>query len=132
MTRILTIILLAFNGIGAVYGGIMLTSDPSGWKLNMPVSMLEHSPFHDFLVPGLILLVVIGLGSLVVCALVILKIRRSASWVILMGFVLAVWIAVQMLMLRGVHYLQVIYALIGIVLMIMGIIDRKRELEGVG
>ncbi len=132
MGRILTIILLAFNGLGAVYGGIMLISDPSGWKLGLPISLLEDSPFDDFLIPGLLLLIVIGLGSLVVCGLVILRTRKNASWVIIAGFGMAVWIAVQILMIREVHYLHLIYAMAGIILMILGIIDRKRELEGTG
>ncbi|MEJ2594102.1 MAG: hypothetical protein P8100_03020 [bacterium] len=130
MTRILIIILLAFNGLGAVYGGIMLISDPSGWKLGLPISLLEHSPFEDFLIPGFILFIVIGLGNLVVCGLVILRTGKNASWVIVAGFALAVWIAVQLLMIRQVHYLHIIYAFVGILLMILGIIDRKRELEG--
>ena len=131
MIRIITIILLVFNGLGAVYGGIMLTSDPSGWKLGMPTSMLQYSPFDDFLIPGILLLVVLGLGSLVVCSLVIQRVRRYPSWVIVMGFTLCVWISVQMLMLRDVHFLHILYAGLGIVLMILGIIERKKEIEGV-
>ena len=131
MTRILIIILLAFNGIGAVYGGIMLIADPEGWKLGLPKSILQHSPFDDFLIPGIILFLVLGLGSLIVCALVILKVKKNPSWVILMGFVLSVWISVQMLMLRDVNFLHVIYGMIGLTLMIMGILERKKEiLEG--
>ncbi len=117
--------------MGAVYGGIMLISDPGGWKLKLPTGILQHSPFDNFLIPGIILFLVLGLGSLIVCALVILKVRKNPSWVILMGFVLAVWISIQMLMLRDVNYLQLIFGIIGLTLMIMGILERKKEiLEG--
>lgn len=129
MRRILIIILLAFNGIGAVYGGILLIADPEGWKLGIPTSVLKHSPFDDFLIPGIILFLVLGLGSLLSCALVILNTRRYPFWVILMGFILSVWISIQMLMLRDIHLLQILYAIIGLSLMILGILERKQEID---
>jgi len=130
MTRILSIILLAFIGLGAVYGGVMLISDPTGWKIGLHTGMLKYSPFSDFLIPGIILFIVLGLGSLVTCALATLKINRFPIWIIFFGFAIAVWISVQMLMLREVYFLQVIFGLIGITLMILGIIERKKEFDG--
>ena len=44
----------------------------------MPLSMLEGSPFKDYLIPGLILLVVLGLFPLVV--LYGLVRRRRWGW----------------------------------------------------
>lgn len=130
MTRILSIILLAFIGLGAVYGGVMLISDPTGWKIGMHTGMLKHSPFKDFLVPGIILFIVLGLGSLVTCAMATLHTPRYSLWIIFFGFAIAIWISVQMLMLREVYFLQVLFGAIGITLMILGIIERKREFEG--
>ena len=129
MSRILSIVLLAFNGIGALIGGLLLIADPTGWKLRLPLRLLQHSPFDNYLIPGIILFVVIGLGSLSVSALVIMRVRNSASWVILSGFTLAVWISIQILMIREVSTLQILYAMIGILLMILGIIERRKELD---
>jgi hypothetical protein len=129
MTRILAALLLAFTGAAAVYGGIFLITDPTGWKLGLNSSILQYSPFKDFLLPGLILFFVIGLGSLLVSALAILRIRRYATWVIFMGFILAGWISIQILMIRDVELLQILFALIGLVLIVLGILDRRKEIQ---
>lgn len=53
-------ILQLFIGLGAVAGGLGLVLESDGSNLGMPLSMLEHSPFSDFLIPGLVLLIVNG------------------------------------------------------------------------
>jgi hypothetical protein len=53
-------------GVGAIVGGLMLTIDPSGGMLNMPVSLLENSPFANFFIPGMILLLVLGVFPVVI------------------------------------------------------------------
>jgi hypothetical protein len=130
MIRTIASFLLAINGAGAVYGGILLVTDPTGWKLGMPTSVLQYSPFSDFLIPGLLLLIIIGVGSLLVCALTLVKARGYAVWTLFMGFTLSIWIAVQMLMLRDVHALQLLYAFIGILLIVLGILERRNQFEG--
>jgi len=130
MSRILAIILLAFIGLGAVYGGVMLISDPTGWKIGLHTGMLKYSPFSDFLIPGIILLIVLGMGSLVTCALVTLRSGRYAMWIIFFGFAIAIWISVQMLMLRQVYFLQLLFGVIGLTIIVLGIFERKKELEG--
>jgi len=127
MTRLTAIILLFFNGISAVFGGGALMNDPSGSVIKLPTEILKNSPFPNFFVPGLILFVVLGLGSLFTSILVILKIRGYPFLTIFMGFALSIWISVQMLMIRDVHYLHIIYGLIGIILIILGILLRRKE-----
>ena len=58
-------ILQIFIGIGAVPAGIVMIADPGGSSLGMPIEMLINSPFSDFLIPGIFLLVVNGIGSLI-------------------------------------------------------------------
>ena len=56
----------------------MLTIKPDGGLLKMPLSYLEGSPFSDYLVPGVILLCVLGIFPLVV-AYGLLR-RRPWAW----------------------------------------------------
>ena len=51
--------------IGALGGGIVLMIAPRGEIMPLPESALAGSPFDTYLVPGLILFSVIGLGPLV-------------------------------------------------------------------
>jgi hypothetical protein len=53
--RFFAIILLFFNAVSALYGGWLLISDPSGKSLELPLYWLDHSPFENYLTPGIIL-----------------------------------------------------------------------------
>ncbi len=70
-------VLTAIQALGGIPAGIGLVSDPIN-NIGMPLSILEGSPFKDFLIPGLILLVVLGLFPLVV--LYGLVRRRRWGW----------------------------------------------------
>ena len=58
--------LQALMGVSAVISGGMLVAAPDGSLMGMPASMLEPSPFADFLVPGAILFLFLGLYPLAV------------------------------------------------------------------
>lgn len=55
-------------GITAVAGGLALILQPDGALLQAEPSALAGTPFHDWRIPGLFLLVFIGGGSLVTAA----------------------------------------------------------------
>ena len=104
-----------FVGIGALAGGSAAIIDPVTPLGTNAAEMLRHSPFNSFLIPGLLLFIVIGLGNLF-AALAFFK-----TWVLkpfISGFFasgLVIWIVVQCIMLRGVVALHVIYFFIGII-----------------
>ncbi|MEW6624904.1 MAG: hypothetical protein AB1420_17565 [Bacillota bacterium] len=60
-------------GIGAFFGGLVLVIDPSGELIKMPIALLKHSPFNSFLVPGIILLTMLGVLPLIVSYALITK-----------------------------------------------------------
>ena len=127
MTRLTAVVLLIFIGVTALFGGGALATDPTGDTLGMPVDILKNSAFNDFFVPGLILFVVLGLGSIITSIVVIMKVHGYPFLTIFIGFALSIWISVQMLILRDVHYLHILYGLIGIILIVLGILLRKKE-----
>lgn len=60
--RILFILHLVV-GIGAMFGGLAAITNPNN-PVGVPTSILKNSPFSNFLIPGIILFTVIGLGNL--------------------------------------------------------------------
>jgi hypothetical protein len=52
----------AFIGITAIAGGFRLVSNPNGTS-DIPIEWLNSSPFTNYLIPGLVLLIVIGFGN---------------------------------------------------------------------
>lgn len=53
--------MMVFMGLMAVLGGGLLVIRPDGGLMKIPVADLAHTPFPNFLLPGLILLVFLGI-----------------------------------------------------------------------
>ena len=98
--KIIIILLLLFNGIGAIYGGLSLITDPTGSKLQMPQSYLEPTPFRDYLIPGIVLLCVNGFFSFFTLLTIVLKNKKADLFIIAQGVLLSGWIIVQIIMLQ--------------------------------
>jgi hypothetical protein len=138
----LLIFLLAFLGLGAIGGGGALIISPSGKLLGgLPLSILEKSPFDNFLIPGIILFVVLGL---IPCLLVYALIKRPESkfagyfnffkdmyWAwsgsIYVAFVLIIWIQVETIFVQGVGWLQTFYMLYSIPLVFVALLPEVRN-----
>ena len=58
-----------FLGVGAIGGGAALMLGPRGEIIPLPISALAGTPFGSYLVPGLILFTVLGVGPLGAAAL---------------------------------------------------------------
>jgi hypothetical protein len=124
--RIAAIILLIFLGISAIFGGGAFIIDPSGELIQMPISLLEHSPFSTFLIPGLILFLFNGVSSIVITILLIRKYGFYTELVILQGIIRDVWIVVQLIMIQSISVLHYIFFTVGALLIISGFILRKK------
>ncbi|MBN1157931.1 MAG: hypothetical protein JXA61_01005 [Bacteroidales bacterium] len=72
-------ILQLFIALGALGAGFLMMVNPDGSKIQMPLGMLEDSPFKDFLIPGIILFTVNGLGNLLAGCLSFLR-HKLAGW----------------------------------------------------
>ena len=96
-------------GVGAIFGGGALTIAPSGRLLYMPLSLLNGTPFRSYLIPGLLLLFVVG-GSNIAAGWLGWH-RRPSSGLsgVLAGAILTGWIAVQIELIGYVHLVQAVY-----------------------
>lgn len=98
--RALALFLLFFNGAGAIFGGSALVYDPTGSALQLPVELLENSPFNSYLIPGIILIIMNGLLSILIAILAIRKSNYYPKLVILQGLILTGWLTIQIIMLQ--------------------------------
>lgn len=119
-------VLQAFVGLGAVAGGLGLILDPSGTNVGLPIEMLESSPFTTFLIPGIVLFTVNGLGSLVGALLTFTRRRRAAEMAMALGAFLVAWIVIQVYWVRGIHWLHVLYFVLGLIECALGRSMRTR------
>lgn len=128
-------LLLILLAVDAIVGGVLLIADPAGGLLGMPVSLLEGSPFRDYLVPGLILFGLLGVVPLAVVAGVwfrprwayVQRLGMHGAWLaaIGVGAALIVWILVQMTILR--FFLQPVVLALGVAIMGVGLIPAVRR-----
>ncbi|PQJ34316.1 hypothetical protein BSZ35_06630 [Salinibacter sp. 10B] len=109
------------QGISGIIGGLGLVGDPSGRSMQIPLHWLQGSPFDNYLIPGLVLLFVLGVVPLTV----LYGLLQRYSWARLaalgVGGALVVWIGVQILII-GYHArppLQLIYGALGIVIAVL-------------
>jgi len=105
--RIILLIVLACEGLGSLTGGALLVARPDGRYMDMPVEIM-HGTFADFLIPGIILF---GLGLLNVVAFFAVLRRRPTDWMwagLALGG-LAIWFLVEIIILRELHWLHVMW-----------------------
>lgn len=102
-------------GIGALFGGALAIIDPYGALFGMSIDVLKKGPFTSFLIPGLFLFSVIGLGHLISYVAVKRRLRLHPYISGGVGCILMVWILVQCYIMESVHYLHVIFFLTGMI-----------------
>ncbi len=117
LIRLLVLGLLAFTAAGALYGGWQLMTDPTGGKLGMSTGLLTQSPFTDFRWPGVILFILIGLGSIVATIWVLRQWYYYSIAVMIVGAWLTGWIGIQVMLIREFHWLQAAFLGIGLFLL---------------
>lgn len=113
---------LVLLGIGALAGGIALVAKPDGSIMHMPLSYLENSPFADYLVPGLILGGLFGVGSLIVAATGMLSLRIAPFLAFVVGCGQMVWIAVQLTIIQEVSFLHPTMFGVGLVIAVASLL----------
>ena len=116
-----------FIGIGAVACGAMLVIAPDGSLLQMNVDMLEGTPFSTFMVPGLVLMLINGLGNVVSGVFCLRRMPIGAFLGMVFGFGLTIWILVQVSLIGSVSWLQPVIFAMGILFVTLGIVLRELE-----
>jgi len=102
--------LLLFNGIGAIAGGIAVMRD----AMPFPEVWLEGTPFHSYLLPGLILFLAVG-GSHLAAAYAILRrhpLAKKAA--VLAGIILTSWMIGELALIGFKAPIQVWFVCVGL------------------
>ena len=108
----LLLVLHAFVGIGGMAGGLAAITDPQT-PIGITVDILKYSPFSSFLIPGILLFGVIGLGNVFSAVWMRFKSKYQGYISSVFSWALVIWIIIQCIMLRLIVYLHVIFFIIG-------------------
>lgn len=96
--------ILIFIGILALGGGLVLVLFPEGEMMDFPLSLLDKTPFDDYFLPGLLLIILIGLSSLISAALIKKDYFQYSKFMIYQACLIIGWLIVQLQMNRDFYY----------------------------
>lgn len=114
LSKILGIFLLLLGAMSLVTGiWIILTNG-----LGMPLSWMENTVFGSYLIPGLIMAIIIGGFNFTAGILLLLKRKFAIEITASAGFALLIWIFTEMYLIRTSIFLQTIFFIVGIIILI--------------
>jgi hypothetical protein len=106
-----------FNALSAVGGGIALVAG----GLGVPATLLRHTPFDSFVVPGIFLAAVIGGSSTIGATALLAHWRRAPVTSAAAGAVMVGWILGETLLVEGFSWLQGLYLFTGSIVLVASI-----------
>jgi hypothetical protein len=138
--------LLTLLSGGGFIGGLSFVGDRSGADLGAELSWLQMTPVHDFLLPGLFLLCVYGIGSLLLMAGLAWRwspgpVRRLNAglghhwaWIgaIGQGATLVTWILYEFVVLPDQMLLQPILIGVGLLMVVLALMPSMRRFYATG
>ncbi|MFZ5807741.1 MAG: hypothetical protein ACOY16_00515 [Chloroflexota bacterium] len=133
--------LLVLLALGALPAGALFMLAPDGSLIGMPLSVLAHSPFHSFFVPGLVLFTLVGVYPLVAAYGLwkkpdwrwaerfnpLRKYRWPLAASLAAGVILIGWIMVQVFIIGYGSFLQLFYLIYGAVIVAMSVSRAVRD-----
>ena len=125
VVRAVALVALGFLAITAIWGAGLLVAAPLGSPMKIPLSVLKGTPFHSFLIPGILLLLSSGLLGAGVFLLTLFRVSRYGWWIAMQGWVLFVWITTEVIMLRTVVWLHYLYWGLALLLIACGWVLRE-------
>jgi hypothetical protein len=110
----------AFIGLTAIAGGFKLVSNPNGIP-DFPIEWLSNSPFNNYFIPGLVLLIVIGFGNVLAGTVTFLRKGYSGSIAALLGIFLILYMTIEVWFVSLRNFLQPLYFILGVLVLILGL-----------
>lgn len=122
-------LLVLFQGISGIFGGIGLTADPSGESLKIPIEWLKGSPFINYTIPGIVLLFLLGIVPVIIAIGLWKKIAWSRKVSVYLGIALLIWIIVEIAVIGYRHEppLQLIYGIVGVLILVFSLSSKVKE-----
>ena len=114
-----------FIGLTAIVGGFGLVSDPSGTKMDIPLEWLSNSPFTNYFIPGLVLLVVNGVGNFLAGIVTFFRNRYAGNMAVALGAFLGCYIIIEVWFIGVRVFLQPLYFILGVTQLMLGLKLRK-------
>jgi hypothetical protein len=122
--RTALVVVELFAAVSAIAGALGLVVG----YMNIPLSVLQGSPFADFTVPALLLGIVVGGSALVAAAIGLFGPRRIETLATAAaGCIMVGWITIEVAMIGLGSWLQPAYFVVGLVMIgLAGVLHRAK------
>lgn len=107
------LLMSTFVAMMASINGLATLVNPTGTSIGMTPQMLQIGPFHSYLVPAIVLLIMI-VGGNVAIIVNLLRVTEQFSYVLMIvGIFQTTFILVQLMMFGLLNWLHIVYLLYG-------------------
>lgn len=96
-----------------------MISNSAGGILNLPLSLLDGTPFKDFLIQGILLITIVGGVNLLAVFHNMERHSDRYKWAIAGGIMISGWIVVQIILIHAAHWLHFLYLSSGILILLL-------------
>ena len=127
MKIIITFILFVV-GITALLTGLAMMSSPDGNLVGLNFNILKSTPFKDFLIPGLLLFVLVGLVNILALFYQIIDNPKRFYWALTAGIITVIWVTSQYLIIGQLLQLDIAYFLASFILICIALQQQGKSL----
>jgi len=134
------LLLVFLESVSGLFGGAALLLDPAGNILQMSTSFLKNSPFINYVIPGFILFVFLGIYPAILFfgllklpysqAFNSINLYKNQHWswtlTLYLGIVLILWIDIETMFI-GYNFLQTVFGVGGVVILILDLLPSVKE-----
>ena len=117
--KALLFILVSFIAVTSTISGLLMIVNPYGEILNLPLNLLNGTPFKDFRIPGILLTALVGCTNLLAVFYNLQRHPNRYNWALAGGIMISGWIIAQMIIIRTFHWLHLIYLPIGLLIILI-------------
>lgn len=109
--------------LSAIVGGFDLAFNNNRW-MKLPQEFIADS-FGSFVIPGLILLFIIGGTNLIAGIAVLKRSKRAIEYSAVAGCGLMIWFFAELYLFRDTHPVQIVYFSVSMAILVMTFLAQK-------
>ena len=107
-------ILVSFLALSTMLAALLMMSVPDGSLLSLSTDLLKQSVFKDFVLPGLLLMIFVGVINLIALFYNLINHKLKYNLSIAGGVMTLVWIVIQYSIIHQTFWLELLYVIVGL------------------
>lgn len=112
-------LLVSYVAVTSTLSGLLMISDPEGSILNLSLSLLDGTPFKNYLLPGILLTILVGGINFLAIFFLMEPNSNRYNWSMSGGSMITGWTIAQIILVQAVHWLNFLYLGIGVLIILL-------------